>query len=61
MNTEAATVVAALLAAAGLSPTPEEAARLAAAYPGWQAELAALYDMPDARYETPALVFRPEP
>ncbi|MFE3176729.1 hypothetical protein ACFXPA_04115 [Amycolatopsis sp. NPDC059090] len=49
--------VAALLAAAGLSPAPAEIARLEADYPGWATELSAL---DEALYEEPAPVFRAE-
>ena len=55
-----ADVVATLLAAAGLTPSPEEVAQLAADYPGWAAELAALHALDEARYEEPALVLRAE-
>lgn len=60
MSTDPSTVVPALLAAAGLAPSPGERAQLIAEYPSWQAQLATLHALPAARDEQPATVFRAE-
>jgi hypothetical protein len=49
---------AAMLAAAGLSPDPDEAVAMCAAYPAFRAAIDALYDVAAARYSDPALRFR---
>ncbi|MGH3249762.1 MAG: hypothetical protein ACRDOI_26665 [Trebonia sp.] len=48
----------AMLAASGLSPAPDEAAAMGAAYPAFRAAIDALYDVAAARYADPALRFR---
>jgi hypothetical protein len=53
-----ATEAAAMLAAAWLSPGPDEAAMMCAAYPAFRAAIDALYDVAAARYSDPALRFR---
>jgi hypothetical protein len=47
-----------MLAAAGLSPSPEEVTAIAAAYPALREAVDALYQVPEARYADPALRFR---
>ncbi|HVT68065.1 MAG TPA: hypothetical protein VHF26_09980 [Trebonia sp.] len=47
-----------MLAAAGLSPAPAEAAAISAGYPAFRAAVDALYEVPEARYADPALRFR---
>jgi hypothetical protein len=47
-----------LLAASGLSPAPDEAAMMCAAYPAFRSAIDALYDVAAARYADPALRFR---
>jgi hypothetical protein len=47
-----------MLAVAGLSPDPEEAAIICAGYPAFRAAINALYDVPGTRYADPALRFR---
>jgi hypothetical protein len=46
-----------LIAAAGLRPDTEELDELVRVYPTFRAALDRLYDVPDARYAPPALVF----
>jgi hypothetical protein len=58
---EPAVLVPALLAAAGLSPSPEEVAVLVAQHPRTLADLEALHAVPAARYEEPGVVFRARP
>ncbi len=53
--------VATLLANAGLRPTPEEMSGLVGAYSAQAAGLAALWAVPEARYESPALHFTATP
>jgi hypothetical protein len=50
-----------LLAAAGLGPSDEEVAVLAAAYGEHRAAIDALYVIPEVRYASPALIFDPTP
>lgn len=57
MEAAPTTIVPALLAAAGLTPSAEEVALMIAEYPGRAAKLDALHAVPEARYEEPALVF----
>lgn len=52
-----AALVAAQLAAAGITPTTEEIATMVAATPGRLEEIEALYAVPGVRYEEPGLVF----
>jgi hypothetical protein len=49
------------LKAAGLSPSEDEIATLAAAYPAHKAGIESLYAIPEVRYESPALIFDPTP
>jgi hypothetical protein len=58
MSADPTVVVPALLAAAGLTPSPEEVRVMIADFSGRAAEIEALYAVPDARYEEPDLVFR---
>jgi hypothetical protein len=53
--------VDAMLAAAGLSVTPDERERLLEMYAIYRPGIEALYALPEARYEAPALVFQAEP
>jgi hypothetical protein len=57
MEADPAVIVPALLAAAGLTPSAEEVALMIADHPGRAVKLDALYAVPEARYEEPALVF----
>jgi hypothetical protein len=54
-------VVDALLAAAGLSPEATEREGLIATYAMFKPVVEALYAVPEARYEAPALVFQAAP
>ena len=58
---DAATAVPTMLAVAGISPSPEEVEKMIAEYPFIQMSVAALYSVPEARYEVPALIFDPVP
>ena len=58
MSTDPTVLVPALLAAAGISPDPEEVAVMIADFPDRAAKIEALYAVPEARYEEPDLVFR---
>ncbi|MDX6419353.1 MAG: hypothetical protein QOG28_3973 [Trebonia sp.] len=58
VSDDSATEAAAMLAASGLSPAPDEAAMMCAVYPGFRAAIDALYDVAAARYADPALRFR---
>jgi len=58
---ETQATVQTLLAIAGLSPSPEEVATLVDAYPTFKAGIESLYAIPEARYESPALIFDPTP
>ncbi|HTF50413.1 MAG TPA: hypothetical protein VK735_23490 [Pseudonocardia sp.] len=49
--------VRALIAGAGLNPSDDELAELIRVYPQFRAALDRLHAVPDARYESPALVF----
>jgi hypothetical protein len=55
---DAETEAAAMLAASGLSPGPDEAVMMCAGYPAFRAAIDALYDVTAARYADPALRFR---
>jgi hypothetical protein len=61
MMDDAESTVRALLSAAGLMPSDDEFATIIAAYERHKAGIDSLYDVPDARYETPALIFNPTP
>jgi hypothetical protein len=54
---DAAEIVPALLAAAGISPPEAEVATLVEDYTARAAEVAKLYAVPEARYEEPCLIF----
>jgi hypothetical protein len=58
---EAVTEVKAMLAAAGLVPTQSELSQIVTMYEGLKPRIEALYAVPEARYESPALVFAPRP
>jgi hypothetical protein len=49
--------VRALIAAARIRPDAQELAELVRVYPTFRAALDQLYDVPDARYAPPGLVF----
>jgi hypothetical protein len=51
----------AMLSAAGLNPSPEEREALSKMYATFKPGLDALYALPEARYEAPALVFQAAP
>jgi hypothetical protein len=51
----------AMLEAAGLKPSDAERAELAAAYATFKPGVDALYALPEAKYEDPALVFVSDP
>ena len=53
--------VRALVAAAGLEPSQRELATLIAAYPQLRARMDAMHKLTEARYESPSLVFNPDP
>jgi murein DD-endopeptidase MepM/ murein hydrolase activator NlpD len=53
--------VDAMLDAAGLSPAPAEREQLLQMYNLFKPGVEALYALPEARYEAPALVFQAEP
>jgi hypothetical protein len=59
--TPGAGAVDAMIAAAGLSMTPEERERLLEMYALYRPGIEALYALPEARYEAPALVFQAAP
>lgn len=50
-----------LLRLAGLTPSDEEAAALAAAFNDQQRRIDAMWAVPETRYEAPAVVFDPDP
>jgi hypothetical protein len=56
-----AAVVDAMITAAGLSPSAAEREGLIATYSGFKPLVDALYAVPEARYEVPALVFQAAP
>jgi hypothetical protein len=58
---DVAPTVAALLAAAGLAPSPEEIAVLVEQYPSHRAGVERLYALPELRYESPGLSFTATP
>jgi hypothetical protein len=53
--------VRALIAAAGLTPSEAELAALIAGYPELRARMDGMYALAETRYESPALVFDPDP
>lgn len=53
--------VDAALAAAGISVAPDDRARLLTVYATCRPAIAAMYALPEVRYEIPALVFQAEP
>jgi hypothetical protein len=55
------TTVARLLEAAGFAPPPNEVSELAADYDVVRAMVAMLWTVDEARYETPAIGFDPDP
>lgn len=57
MSPDPNVLVPALIAAAGLNPSPEEIAVMIAEFPRRAAAIESLYAVPEARYEEPALVF----
>jgi hypothetical protein len=59
--TDETAAVDAMLDAAGLSPAPSERAQLLQMYALFKPGVEALYALPEARYEAPALVFQAEP
>jgi hypothetical protein len=62
MSTETDTAaVDAMLAAAGLAPSADERVALTAMYAQFKPGVEALYAVPEARYEAPALVFQAAP
>jgi hypothetical protein len=50
-----------MLAIAGISPSPAEVEKMIVDYPFIRMSAAALYSVPEARYEVPALIFDPVP
>jgi len=61
MDNDVAARVEALLLGAGLSPTPDELARLVVAYPGHRHAIDSLYAIDDVRYESPGAIFDAAP
>ncbi len=53
--------VDALLAAAGIAPTAAEREQMVGMYAMYKPGIAAMYALPEVRYEAPALVFQAEP
>jgi hypothetical protein len=60
-DTDIATTVDGLLAAAGIRPTPEERARLMATYPSHRQAIDSLYAIDEVRYEAPGTIFDAAP
>jgi hypothetical protein len=54
-------LVDAMMVAAGLSPSESERAALITMYEQFRPGVEALYALPEARYESPALVFQAAP
>ena len=54
-------IVTTMLGNAGLTPTPDELSGLVGAYSAQAAGLAAMWAVPEARYESPALHFTATP
>jgi hypothetical protein len=61
MTTDNGAAIDAMLDAAGLQPAPDERETLAKLYATFKPGLDALYALPAARYETPALIFQAAP
>lgn len=59
--TDAETTVRTMLDAAGLPASEEEIEGLVRAYPDFKAGIESLYAVTDARYESPAMHFDPDP
>lgn len=57
MSLDPATLVAQQLALAGITPSAEEVADMAASTEARMAELEAVWAVAEARYEEPALIF----
>jgi hypothetical protein len=60
-DTRLAATLDVMLDAAGLSAAPQEREQLLAMYEMFKPGVEALYALPEARYEAPALVFQAEP
>lgn len=58
MDADPTVIIPALLSAAGLSPRDEEVAVMIADFPDRAKAIEALYQVPEARYEEPATIFR---
>jgi len=61
MSTDNSAAIDAMLDAAGLNPPAEEREALGRLYATFKPGLDALYALPEARYEAPALVFQAAP
>jgi hypothetical protein len=61
MTTDDTAAMDAMLAAAGLQPSDDEKAALGQLYATFKPGVDALYALPAARYEAPALVFQAAP
>ncbi len=61
MSAASPAAIDAMLDAAGLAPSPAEREQLLAMYERFKPGVEALYALPEARYEAPALVFQAEP
>lgn len=53
--------VDAMLGAAGITPAPDEREQLLEMYALYRPGVEALYALPEARYEAPALIFQADP
>ena len=60
-DTDIAATVTSMLAAAGLTPTAGELARLVAIYPAFKHRVEELYAVDAARYESPGDIFDAAP
>ena len=56
---DAETIVRALLTAAGLTPPKEAFDTFVRLYPTFRAMADSLYEIPEVRYEEPALIYSP--
>lgn len=61
VSTPDAAQVDAMLAASGLTMSPDERERMLEMYALYRPAVESLYALPEARYEAPALVFQAEP
>lgn len=61
MSTDPSAAAPVLLALAGLAPSEQETARIAEAFAAQYVAMQELYDVADARYEEPALIFHARP